>query len=60
MREKDSRFQRLEGAERMEGNETMTDYQFRAIVKMILEILKGCETIPEAENKIRELLEEKA
>lgn len=42
----------------MEGNEKMTDYQFRAIVKMILEILNGCETIQEAQKKIAELLEE--
>ena len=39
--------------------ENMTDYQFETLLKMILEIVKGCETKEEAVNKIQELLKNK-
>ena len=33
-------------------DENMTDYQFETLLKMILEIVKGCETKEEAVNKM--------
>ncbi len=37
--------------------EVMTDFQFRAIIKMVLEILKSSKDIQEAVNKVSNLLE---
>lgn len=45
--------------ERQDMDENMTDYQFETLLKMILEIVKGCETKEEAVNKIQELLNNK-
>ena len=45
--------------ERQNMDENMTDYQFETLLKMILEIVKGCETKEEAVNKIQELLNNK-
>lgn len=36
--------------------EVMTDFQFRKLVQMILEIVKGCKSVDEAVKKIEELL----
>lgn len=38
-------------------DEGMTDFQFRKIVQMILEIVKSCESIDEAVKKIEALLD---
>ena len=38
--------------ERQDMDENMTDYQFETLLKMILEIVKGCETKEEAVNKM--------
>lgn len=38
----------------MEDN--MTDYQFKKILEMVLEILKGCDNKDEAVKKIEALL----
>ena len=46
-------------SERQDMDENMTDYQFETLLKMILEIVKGCETKEEAEDKIQELLNNK-
>lgn len=40
-------------------NENMTDYQFKTILKMVLDILKGSASIEEATKKVENLLEEK-
>ena len=45
--------------ERQNMDENMTDYQFETLLKMILEIVKGCETKEEAVNTIQELLNNK-
>ena len=37
--------------------EIMTDFQFRKIFEMLLEILEGCENIDEAKEKVKALLE---
>ena len=39
--------------------EAMTDYQFKALLKMVLEILRSSKDITEAIKKITELLDEK-
>lgn len=39
--------------------EAMTDYQFKALLKMVLEILRSSKDITEAIGKITELLDEK-
>lgn len=36
--------------------EGMTDYQFKTILKMILEILNSCKDIEEAKEKVKALL----
>ena len=46
-------------SESQDMDENMTDYQFETLLKMILEIVKGCETKEEAVNKIQELLNNK-
>lgn len=38
--------------------EPMTDYQFKTILKIILDILDSSENIEEAREKIRKLLED--
>lgn len=38
--------------------EAMTDYQFKALLKMVLEILRSSKDITEAIKKITELLDE--
>lgn len=38
----------------MEDN--MTDYQFRTVLKMVIEILNGCKDVEEAKDKIKALL----
>ncbi|MGN0518053.1 MAG: hypothetical protein ACI4II_04955 [Acutalibacteraceae bacterium] len=40
-------------------NEPMTDYQFKTILKMVLDILENSENIEEAREKVAKLLEEK-
>lgn len=37
--------------------ENMTDKQMSLIIKMILEILEGCENLEQAKEKIKALLE---
>lgn len=37
-------------------DEIMTDYQFQTILKMVLEILKNSKDLPEATEKIENLL----
>ena len=37
--------------------EEMNTYELETFLKMILEIIKGCKDIEEAENKIKALLE---
>ena len=39
--------------------EAMTEYQFKALLKMVLEILRSSKDITDAINKITELLDEK-
>ena len=39
------------------GDEIMTDYQFRAIVKMILDIVKKSENVDEIQKSLEDLLE---
>ncbi len=39
--------------------EPMTDYQFKTLLKMILDILKNSNDIQEAVEKIQKLLDEK-
>lgn len=36
--------------------ETLTDYQFQTILKMILEILDNCKDVEEAKEKVKALL----
>ncbi len=38
-------------------DEVMTDFQFKKLVQMILEIVKSCGSIDEAVKKIEALLE---
>lgn len=40
-------------------DEPMTDFQFRTILKMVLDILEGSKDIEEAKEKVKNLLEEK-
>ena len=37
--------------------EVMTDYQFKTILKMVLEILESCKDVEEAKEKVKALLE---
>ena len=37
--------------------EVMTDYQFRTILKMVLEILESCKDVEDAKDKVKALLE---
>jgi hypothetical protein len=39
-------------------NENMTDYQFRKVLKMVLELIKNSKDIEEATEKIEELIKE--
>lgn len=39
-------------------DEPMTDFQFKTILKMVLDILEGSENIEEAKEKVKRLLEE--
>ena len=39
--------------------EVMTDYQFKALLKMVLEILRSSKSIDDAIAKLTALLEEK-
>lgn len=36
--------------------EPMTDYQLETMLKMLLEIIKGCDSIDEATAKIKDLI----
>ena len=36
----------------------MTDFQFRAVIKMVIEILRGCKTLEEAITKLYGLINE--
>ena len=36
--------------------EEMSTYELETFLKMILEILKGCKTLEEAQDKIKDLL----
>lgn len=38
--------------------ESMTDYQFKTILKMVLDILKGSKDVAEATEKVEKLLED--
>lgn len=38
--------------------EPMTDYQFKTILKMVLDILESCSSIEEAREKVKNLLNE--
>lgn len=38
--------------------ENMTDFQFKKLLQMILQILEDCESIEEAREKIKALLTE--
>lgn len=40
-------------------NESMTDYQFKTILKMILDILKSSSSLEEAQKKVENLIEDK-
>lgn len=40
-------------------NDIMTDYQFKTILKMVLDILKSSQNIEEASKKVENLLEDK-
>ena len=40
-------------------NDIMTDYQFKTILKMVLDILKSSQNIEEASEKVENLLEDK-
>ena len=37
----------------------MTDYQFKTILKMILDVLKGSESIEEATEKVEQFLKDR-
>lgn len=37
-------------------NEPMTDYQFKTLLKMVLDILDGSQNIEEATEKVKKLL----
>ena len=37
--------------------EVMTDYQFRTILKMVLEIHESCKDVEDAKDKVKALLE---
>lgn len=39
-------------------NEPMTDYQFKTILKMVLDILGSSEDIDEAREKVKKLIED--
>ena len=39
--------------------DAMTDYQFKALLKMVLEILRACKSLDEGIERISKLLEEK-
>lgn len=39
-------------------DEPMTDFQFKAILKMVLEILKSSKSIEEAVTKVEALMDE--
>lgn len=41
-------------------NEPMTDYQFKTILKMVLDILKSSKDIQEAIEKVEKLLKDEA
>lgn len=38
----------------------MTDYQYESIIKMVIEILNGSETIEDAQEKLEKLLKNKS
>lgn len=40
-------------------NDIMTDYQFKTLLKMVLDILKSSQNIEEASEKVENLLEDK-
>lgn len=40
-------------------NDIMTDYQFKTILKMVLDTLKSSQNIEEASEKVENLLEDK-
>lgn len=40
-------------------DEAMTDYQFKTILKMVLDILKGSQDIEDAAEKVEKLLKNK-
>ena len=37
----------------------MTDFQFRSVIKMVIDIIAGCNTIEEAVAKLRALIDDK-
>lgn len=41
-------------------DEPMTDFQFRTILKMVLDILKSSKDLTEATEKVEKLLEEES
>lgn len=40
-------------------NEKMTDFQFRTVLKMVLDIIKSSKNIEEATEKIEKLINER-
>lgn len=38
----------------------MTDYQYESIIKMVIEILNGSDTIEDAQEKLEKLLKNKS
>ena len=43
----------------MNDEELMTDYQFKSLLKLVLEVLDSSETIEEAKEKIEKIIETK-
>ena len=42
-----------------QGGIPMTDFQFRSVIKMVIDIIAGCSTIEEAVAKLRALIDDK-
>lgn len=40
----------------MENGQDMTDYQFRALLRLVRQVLDGCKDLDEAKQRIDELL----
>jgi hypothetical protein len=42
------------------GGDSMTDYQFKSIIKMVLKIMDGKENLEDAKKEVAELIDEEA